>query len=61
MSKEKTLHVRVSESDKASIDKRWKAIGFRSQSEYLLALLKADIPAIDPARQIKGLSEKNQK
>jgi len=61
MSKDKIAKTRVSERDKASIDKRWKALGFRSESEYLLALLKADIPAMDPARELKGLDEKNQK
>lgn len=57
MSKEKTVAVRVSEKDKEAIAKRYKSIGFRSESEYVLALIKKDIPAIDPARHLKGLDE----
>lgn len=58
MSKDKKVTVRVSEKTKESITKRWRALGFRSESEYVLALLKADIPEIDPARHLKGLDDK---
>lgn len=57
MSKEKKINIRVSEEVKESITKRWKSLGFGSESEYIMALLKADIPGIDPARHLKGLDK----
>ena len=37
------------------IKNRWRELGFVSQSAYMLALLKADNPSMDPARNLKGL------
>ncbi len=55
MPKGKVVHARVTQEDKESIKERWTSLGFWSESEYVLALLRADIPSMDPARKLKGL------
>ena len=55
MARDKMLFVRVSQDEKEIIANRWRGLGFVSQSEYMLALLKADNPGMDPARKLKGL------